>query len=150
MTAPTCTDSMHLQSSTTSPCLPTSLKSPPAGIWSMHCSIFLLCSLLAACWMAAHGSLRPTRRCGSINCFTTVIVAVEEPKKRKGKLLISRAKLGHKLGHHRQLAERAAREDLGALKAMWACSAPEIRSYATKWGHDGMEEAMRVAFSGQH
>jgi hypothetical protein len=92
-TAPTCTDSMQLQSSTTSPCLPTSLKSPPASM-SMHCwSTFLLCSLLAACWMAAHGSLTPTIRCGSTKCLTTVMVAAEEPKNRKGKFLISRAKL---------------------------------------------------------
>jgi hypothetical protein len=53
-------------------------------------------------------------------------------------------------GRHRQLAERAAREDMSALKAMWACSDPEIRNHAAKWGQDGLEEAMRVAFSGQH
>jgi hypothetical protein len=49
-----------------------------------------------------------------------------------------------------QLAERAAREDLSALKAIWACSGPEIRNFTSKWGQDGMEEAMRVAFSEQH
>jgi hypothetical protein len=51
-------------------------------------------------------------------------------------------------GRHRQLAERAAREDLSALKAIWAYSDPKIRKYAAKWGQDGIE--MRVAFSGQH
>jgi hypothetical protein len=52
-------------------------------------------------------------------------------------------------GCHMQLAERTARDDLSALRAMWACSDPEIRNYAVKWGQDGMEETMCVAFSGQ-
>jgi hypothetical protein len=45
-------------------------------------------------------------------------------------------------GRHRLLAERAAREDLSALKALWACSHPDIRAYAAKWGQDGMESSM--------
>jgi hypothetical protein len=96
--------------------------------------------------MAAHGSLRPTIRFGSINCFTTAMLAAEEPKKSEGEAPDKQSEAGR----HRQLAERAAREDLSALKAMWACSDPEIRNYTAKWGQDGMEEAMRVAFSGQH
>jgi hypothetical protein len=52
-------------------------------------------------------------------------------------------------GRHRLLAERVGREDLSALKALWACSHPDIRAYAARWGQDGMESSMRVAFSGQ-
>jgi hypothetical protein len=85
-------------------------------------------------------------RCGSIKCFTTEMEPAEEPKNRKGKLLITQSKAGR----HSQLAERAAREDLNALKALWACSDPKIRKCAARWGQDGMEKAMRVAFSGQH
>jgi hypothetical protein len=56
-----------------------------------------------SCWMAAHGSLRPTIRCGSINCFTTVMLAAEEQKNWKGKL---RAKLGVTGSWQRGLQEK--------------------------------------------
>jgi hypothetical protein len=51
---------------------------------SMHChTTFPRCSL-AACQMAAQGSLRPPVRRGSINCFTTAMVAAEETRYRQG------------------------------------------------------------------
>jgi hypothetical protein len=46
-------------------------------------------------------------------------------------------------GRARLLPEQGAREDLTALKAMWACSHPEVRDYAAQWGQEGMEESIR-------
>jgi hypothetical protein len=55
-----------------------------------------------------------------------------------------------KKGCARLQAEQGAKEDLTALKAMWACSHPEVRDYAarcTTWGQEGMAEAMQWGFA---
>jgi hypothetical protein len=51
------------------------------------------------------------------------MVVAKGPKNRKFKLPVP-----GKAGLRRQLDERAAREDLNALKAMWAFSDPELRN----------------------
>jgi hypothetical protein len=36
-----------------------------------------------------------------------------------------------------RLVEQAARKELAALKATWACSHPEVRDYVVQSGRDG-------------
>jgi hypothetical protein len=55
---------------------------------------------------------------GGVNKDSTV--AVNEKRSEKGCARLQ--------------AEQGAREALTALKAMWACSHPEVRDYAVQWG----------------
>jgi hypothetical protein len=59
------------------------------------------------------------------------------------------AAAGHPAGHPRLQTERSAREDLIALKALWACPHPSIQNHAAPWGEE-MEETMRRAFQGRY
>jgi hypothetical protein len=74
------------------------------------------------------------------------MMVAKGPKNRMFKL-----PMHGKAGLRRQLDERAAREDLSALKAMWAFSDPEIRATCCKVGSGwyGASDASRIFWVGR-
>jgi hypothetical protein len=60
----------------------------------------------------------------------------------------SACRRGHAFSLHFSCAE--ARQNLTALKAMWACNHTEVLDYAAQLGQDGIAEAMQKVLADKH